>query len=75
MSKAQTNQNVIKIQFAVKKGDKDFERINKILEMYNPNQKAYSIKRGLEDFLRILKITDSKNIDEFLLKFIKETSD
>lgn len=71
MSKPQNNRNVIRIQFSVKKGEKHFENIEKLLEMYPDKVKSNSIKLALNDLLYIFDTTCTDNSSDLIRQFFK----
>ncbi len=72
MSKPQTDDNTIRIQFSVKKGDSDFKTIKEILAKYPSNTKSKSIKEALKDLINIFKTTKTENTTELIQNFFKE---
>ena len=76
MSRKQTDENIIRIQFSVKKGETYFDTVQEILQKkeYKSSIKANSIKIALTDLLRIFKMTGTVNSNELIQKFFKRTN-
>jgi len=71
MSRNSNNDEEIRIQFAVKKGDMYFDVLEAIFEKYPSNVKATSIKEAMKDLLLIFETTETENSSDLIKKYHK----